>query len=413
MEHFMQSWTEPSEIVALIKFKLTTSHGNAPPAETPDMSNHDWAMLKLVQTSRSFAAVIEEMHPELKLTIALFYLVLRALDTIEDDMTLDLGRKLDLLTNFHRILDVNEKWSADLTGCGVGDEQVLVTQFHRIVDVFGTIAPKYQAVVKDITARMGAGMVEFAQRPVVSEADYDLYCHYVAGLVGIGLTRLFGVSGLEDPIYSELTDLANSCGLLLQKTNITRDYLEDIIDGRIFWPRAIWERYAASLDHFKLPEYRAQALQALNHMICNAIEHVPDTLEYIAGLKNLQVFRFVAFPQVMAIATLARCYNNGGVFEGAVKIRKGETAKIFLGTADMDDVYRWFLIFVDEMRRKIAPSDPVTPRLTQLLDKIAALCLEHVEPPSGFGVADVLMATAWGLSSVYLLRRGFGFASRM
>lgn len=27
---------------------------------------------------------------------------------------------------------------------------------------------------------------------VVTIADYDLYCHYVAGLVGIGLSQLFG-----------------------------------------------------------------------------------------------------------------------------------------------------------------------------------------------------------------------------
>lgn len=27
---------------------------------------------------------------------------------------------------------------------------------------------------------MGAGMAEFCQRPVVTVADYNLYCHYVA-----------------------------------------------------------------------------------------------------------------------------------------------------------------------------------------------------------------------------------------
>jgi farnesyl-diphosphate farnesyltransferase len=29
---------------------------------------------------------------------------------------------------------------------------------------------------------------------VVTKADYDLYCHYVAGLVGIGLSNLFAGS---------------------------------------------------------------------------------------------------------------------------------------------------------------------------------------------------------------------------
>ena len=30
---------------------------------------------------------------------------------------------------------------------------------------------------------------------VVSVKDYDLYCHYVAGLVGVGLSHLFASSG--------------------------------------------------------------------------------------------------------------------------------------------------------------------------------------------------------------------------
>ena len=33
--------------------------------------------------------------------------------------------------------------------------------------------------------------------------------------------------------------LSNSMGLFLQKTNIIRDYLEDSLDGREFWPREV------------------------------------------------------------------------------------------------------------------------------------------------------------------------------
>ena len=33
--------------------------------------------------------------------------------------------------------------------------------------------------------------------------------------------------------------LANSMGLFLQKTNIIRDYLEDYVDGRAFWPQEV------------------------------------------------------------------------------------------------------------------------------------------------------------------------------
>ena len=65
------------------------------------------------------------------------------------------------------------------------------------------------------------------------------YCHFVAGLVGIGLSQLFSASQLEDPEVGQDTELANSMGLFLQKTNIIRDYLEDTLEGRAFWPQEV------------------------------------------------------------------------------------------------------------------------------------------------------------------------------
>ena len=43
--------------------------------------------------------------------------------------------------------------------------------------------------------------------------EYDEYCHYVAGLIGHGLSRLFHAAGLEDLAPD---DLSNSMGLFLQ-----------------------------------------------------------------------------------------------------------------------------------------------------------------------------------------------------
>ena len=74
------------------------------------------------------------------------------------------------------------------------------------------------------------------------------YCHYVAGLVGIGLSRLFSASELESEEVGRDHRLANSMGLFLQKTNIIRDYLEDVQQGRHFWPKEV----TISLSHIAL-----------------------------------------------------------------------------------------------------------------------------------------------------------------
>lgn len=50
----------------------------------------------------------------------------------------------------------------------------------------------------------------------------------------------------------------HSMGLFLQKTNIIRDYLEDYVDGRAFWPQDVWKKHAKTgqLGEFALPQFR-------------------------------------------------------------------------------------------------------------------------------------------------------------
>jgi hypothetical protein len=43
-------------------------------------------------------------------------------------------------------------------------------------------------------------------------------------------------------------------GLFLQKTNIIRDYREDLDDKRRFWPKQVWSKYAKDLSDFADPK---------------------------------------------------------------------------------------------------------------------------------------------------------------
>ena len=76
--------------------------------------------------------------------------------------------------------------------CGYKHYKVLMEKFGIVVDAFLALDDHFQDVIADITKRMGAGMHEFIKKEVKTLADYDKYCHYVAGLVGIGLSKLFG-----------------------------------------------------------------------------------------------------------------------------------------------------------------------------------------------------------------------------
>lgn len=73
--------------------------------------------------------------------------------------------------------------------------------------------------------------------------NFNLYCHYVAGLVGEGPIQLSAASGKEAAWLDDRLALANAMELSFQKANILRDSREDVEDGRLFRPRENWGEY--------------------------------------------------------------------------------------------------------------------------------------------------------------------------
>eukprot|EP00981_Chlorochromonas_danica_P006866 scaffold1498_cov180-Ochromonas_danica.AAC.17 len=332
----------------------------------------------LGKVSRSFAGVIRELPQDLYLDILVFYLVLRALDTVEDDMEVfrtEKKLKEQYLCEFYRTVLVTQSDKYRLWSIGQGDERTLLQHFNHCVKVFKSLPPPSRIIIADITERMGAGMASFVNRDLgqgtVTIEDYNLYCHYVAGLVGEGLSELFYAGGYESAKVRDVSKTkANTMGLFLQKTNIIRDYLEDFCEGRTFWPQEIWKLYADDLGDFREPKNKKKALHCLNHMILNALECIPECLEYMELLHHKQIFLFCAIPQVMAIATLAEIYNNHKVFTGVVKIRKGMAVLLIQDVGDLSNLYKWFYLLTRDIYARIPNDDPNAERTREICRKV-------------------------------------------
>ncbi|KAI8764680.1 squalene synthase [Biomphalaria glabrata] len=362
----LKSFSHPEEVMALLKFKLGGSEVVMPKCDFNSMSPSLLTCYNLLnRTSRSFSAVIQALDGELRNAVCIFYLVLRALDTVEDDMTIPIDIKIPMLKSFYKNLqDPDWKYmdSKDKDRCVLESFQCISKEFRELEEM-------YRDVISDICQKMGLGMTEILVKKVDTMADWDQYCHYVAGLVGIGLARLFSTSGLEEPIVGQDTQLANDLGLFLQKTNIIRDYLEDYNDKRIFWPKVAWSKYAADVGDFSKVENQEQAVKCLNELITNALELIPSSLRFMGRLKNQSIFNFVAIPQVMAIATLERCYNNPKVFTGVVKIRKGEAVRMMLGATSIERVKAIMRHFTLQIIEKIPNDDPNSAKTRAVCQK--------------------------------------------
>jgi len=344
-------------------------------SETPQIpsqitSNQRYSYVRLTKVSRSFSAVILSLNDQLREPICLFYLVCRGLDTIEDDMKPSIAAKGKELRAFHTHLE-EPGWK--IKGYGdKKDEIELLENFDKVIDCLLHIKPKFLEIIVNVAKEMGNGMADFLEKKVISIDDYNLYCWYVAGLVGEGLSKLFVASELEDVRFSSVKNLYTSMGLFLQKTNITRDYLEDLQEQppRVFYPKAIWEKYSNAIEDFKDPKNIVNAVKCLNEMITDAMSHAADVLDYLEMIKDPSVFKFCAIPQVMAIATLSECYNNPDVFKKEVKIRKSLALKMIMTSNTFKSVLHCFYDYSIKLKKAVPNTDPNSKTMIHTLTEL-------------------------------------------
>nr|XP_033792211.1 squalene synthase-like isoform X5 [Geotrypetes seraphini] len=312
----LKSLVHPTELYKLLKFKMSGRVATMHKLDLDSISDSLKICYKyLNETSRSFAAVIQTLDGELRHAVCIFYLVVRALDTIEDDMTIALETKVPMLHDFHTYLYQPEWRYAE----SKDKYKQVLEDFTTISLEFRKLAKKYQDVIIDICYKIGVGMAEFLEKKVETLQEWDKYGHYASGLVGIGFSLLISASEQEDPTVVQNTELVNSLGLFLQKTNIIRDYLQDQLEGREFWPR-----------------------------------------------------------EVMAIATLAACYNNQKVFKGVVKIRKGQAITLIMDATNIQAVKAKIYQYAEEIYQKIPISNPSSRKTHRII-----LCIRNLSFPNG------------------------------
>jgi farnesyl-diphosphate farnesyltransferase len=336
------------------------------------------------KVARPYAIAIRQLPLETAVNVMILHHALRALDTIEDDMTAFPSNdiKIQHLQTFVGTALTDPTWS--MHGVGEGDEALLLQEFPKVNRVFQCLPSEVQAIIKDITHRMAMGMCEFIvdrnfQGPLDFQ-QYDRYCHWVAGLVAEGLIRLFAFGGLERPSFATELKLADNVGLFLQKVNIIRDFLEDFNEQRVFWPQSVWSKYTRSLSCFDTPSKAdaEMAVQCLNELVANALMEVPHIVAFLSKMQCVETYRFFALLLLGAFATLKECYNNPNIFTGKVRIRKGLACQMALVGHDPDAVMEWFWVLSTHIKQTSIAliahgegEDPSREQTIRVCDQIA------------------------------------------
>jgi hypothetical protein len=149
---------------------------------------------RLDTVSRSFALCIPQLEPPFRDRVALSYLLMRVLDTVEDAPFTDRAaqaRQFARLRGFLRTLPSPAEVATFIAGfpseLGDGERSLLEDTLSLLEDAHALPAPVRAAVFSAVD-RMAVGMAGYARRAsglrLVDLEDVTRYCCFVAGVVG-------------------------------------------------------------------------------------------------------------------------------------------------------------------------------------------------------------------------------------
>jgi farnesyl-diphosphate farnesyltransferase len=196
-------------------------------------------MRVLKETSRTFMIPISLLKKDLKQAVSTAYLVYRGIDEIEDHETIPNETKTVILKQISELFKqpfTEEEYFAIIDP--IKDELPEVS--IRVVDWLEACPESAQPLVRETGSEMAYGMAKWAEKnwDVQTKEDLDEYTYYVAGIVGILLSKLWDWSYG----YDWDKDLALGFGRGLQAVNILRNQEEDLDERGVSFVPNDWTR---------------------------------------------------------------------------------------------------------------------------------------------------------------------------
>lgn len=264
----------------------------------------------LLKQSRSFAIPILHLEERFRTPIMVQYNLNKTIDTIEDNPHLSVEDKIQWIHRFCEALlqgKSDPQLQTTLTAVTPVDESYVFSNYPATIALYNQLSQAERHLAHTWTEEMADGMCRFLKKDIITMQDLNQYCYYVAGSVGIYLTRLLQLKGddIKPHDNQQWEDNAVHFGLFLQKLNVIRDYKEDLYDKqRSFWPREFAE---SGLDK----------LEQLNHLCEETVRHdVPAAIQYCCDLPagNASYDYFIRFILRSGLEYMKLLYNNERVF---------------------------------------------------------------------------------------------------
>ena len=306
-------------------------------------SKEDWEYCRniLPFVSRTFSLNIEQLEGDIFKTVLLGYLLFRIADTFEDTIYRDEREKIADLRDFSEIFKGDKglshrlklyeslkfRWEES------SKEKNLIENGHRVLRCYFDLQNTYRKIIDPLIVETSEGMLKFQKRKLQSNSEIfqladikelEEYCYYVAGVVGMMLTKIFCHRESVDKQKAELEKYQIHFGIALQLINIIKDYQKDIVRGWCYIPNSITKEYQIEIDAIETLSIK-QRQGIVNSVIPLIVTYLDSTLRYIKLLpleeRSIRVFCIIPF--ILGYQTVSKIVQMRGN-----KISRQEVADI-------------------------------------------------------------------------------------
>jgi farnesyl-diphosphate farnesyltransferase len=256
------------------------------------------------RVSRSFAVVVSVLEEPLKSYMAAAYILCRVIDNIEDCAAPIEWKKArfeevsQLLMEPEFARDILASWDSAATTDWDGlteDERNLMSSENGLPlwKIYSQFPDEVKKSISIWARQMVEGMshlTDAAYPPnfiqhdgiqvLANYRDYDHYCYIVAGTVGNLATDLvihhYNLSG---SVADQLLQYSQACGRGLQKTNIVKDFCEDVSRGVCYLP----DEWLNEVDY--TPLFLRGASRDWNRkVLLDVMAELKDSTNYVLAL---------------------------------------------------------------------------------------------------------------------------------
>lgn len=294
----------------------------------------------LPRVSRTFALNIRILPGELRPATTIAYLLFRFVDTIEDapglceeDRSALFDAALDRLDG-SGTLALPETARVHLSETVSADEAELLRAGEEVFRAHDALPPDVRDIIASHVSETARGMQRISATMrrdgllvLDTWKDLDEYCYYVAGTIGIMLTRLFAAHSrhLDRQSERQLMALGTNFGRGLQLTNILKGVFADRREGRVFLPSELLARHGVTAEGLPDEGARHATLAAVNELVPRALLDLEDALRYtlLVPRREPRIRLFCLWPLFTAVRTLSTISRGCGILPGAAPARIG------------------------------------------------------------------------------------------